>query len=114
MIKRIMFRHMDHSDVMQEYANGQLAKIEEFLSHGRDPIYVDLVLEPSKVHAHHRIELRIKTPKYEKFCDYEGPKFYDVLDHVIDTMYRMLLEEKRKQEDHVKDLGRHEEFKKQR
>lgn len=110
-----MFRHMDHSDVMEEYANKQLAKVEQFLEgEQRTPIHIDLVLEPSKVHAHHRIELRVKTPHYEKFCDFEGPKFYDVLDRVVDTMYRLLHEQKERRVDHRKDMGRHDEFKKQR
>ena len=114
MKKRITFRHMDHSNVMEDYANQQLAKIEEFLSNDRTPIYIDLVLEPSKVHAHHRIELRVKTPRFEKISNFEGTDFYNVLDRVIDTMYRELHEEKRKEIDERKQRGRHDEFKKQR
>jgi len=105
---------MDHSDPMEDYANQQLEKVETLLTNERTPIYIDLVLEPSKVHAHHRIELRVKTPRFEKISHFEGPDFYNVLDHVIDTMYRQLCEEKRKEIDERKQRGRHDEFKKER
>jgi len=114
MHKRITFRHMDHSDVMENYANEQLAKLEDFLQNEPTPIYINLVLEPSKVHAHHLIELRVKSPNYDLVSNYEGPDFYDVLDHVIDVMYNELHEEKKKHLDERKTVGRHEEFKKQR
>lgn len=114
MIKRIVFRHMDKSDVMEAYANTQLAKIEEFLSNERSPVYIDLVFEPSKTREHHRIELRVKTPHYDKISDYEytGTAFYDVLDRVIDVMYRELHEAKRKNIDHEKTVGRQNDEKK--
>lgn len=113
---KITFRHMDHSDVMEKYAYDQLAKITDFLQNERDPIFIELVFEPSKAREHHRVELRIKTPRYDKVSNYEkqGMQFYDVLDRVIDVMYRQLLEEKDKQECEKKMRGRHDEFKKQR
>lgn len=111
---KIVFRGMDHSDPMEEYARGQLAKIEEFLSNERTPISIDLILEPSKVHEHHRVELRVKTPQYDRISNYEGPIFYDVLDRVIDVMYRELHEDKKKLVDKRKTQGRHSDFKKQR
>lgn len=116
MNKRIVFRNMEKSDAMKDYANEQLVKIEQFLSEERSPINIDLVFEPSKTHDHHRIELRVKTPHYDKISDYEytGTKFYDVLDRVIDVMYRELHEEKRKNHDREKMVGRHDDVKKQR
>jgi ribosomal subunit interface protein len=95
MDKQITFRNMEHSDVMENYINQQLEKIEKYLENEREPIYIELVLEPSKVHAHHRVELRVKTPRYYLVEDYTGPDFYPVLDHVIDAMYRQILEKKK-------------------
>lgn len=111
---KITFRHMDHSSVMEEYAEGQLQKVYEFLSNEPDPVFVDLILEPSKVHEHHKVELRIKSPHYDLISNYEGAKFYDVLDRVIDVMYKRLREEKKKEVDQRKMRGRHDDFKKQR
>lgn len=96
MSKRIAFRGMEHSPVIEEYCNNQLAKVEEFLTHEREPIYLDLTLEAGRTHAHHRVELLIKTPNYDLISHYEGPDIYDVIDRVIDTMYHELHEAKRK------------------
>jgi ribosome-associated translation inhibitor RaiA len=105
---------MDHSDALELHANEQLAKVIHFLENEPTPIYIDLVLAPSTTREHNFAELRVKTPHYDKISSYEGPRMYEVLDHVIDVMYRELHEAKRKREDHIKDLGRHDEFKKQR
>ena len=114
MNKRITFRSMDHSDLIEQHANKQLAKVEDFLRNEPTPIYIDLVLEPSKVHAHNKVELRVKSPHYELYVTHEGPDFYAVLDHVIDVMYYDLHKQKQKEVDMRKQRGRHEDFKKQR
>ena len=116
MHKRITFKGMDHSQVIEEYANKQLSKVEQFLENEPTPIYIDLVLEPSKTREHHFIELRVKSPHYDLISNYEhtGDDFYNVLDRVIDVMYRRLREEKQKLVDKRKSVGRHEDFKKQR
>lgn len=116
MNKRIVFRNMDHSDVMQEYADAQLEKIMEFLEHDRGPVFIDLYLEPSKVHHHHRVELHVKSAEYNLNSSYEheGMDFYETLSHVIDNMYHQLREAKRRHHDEEKTRGRHDEFKKQR
>lgn len=101
MIKRIVFRGVDSSSLIEEHAHKQLQKIEKLLQNEPDPIYVDLILEPSKLRQHSRVELRIKSPHYDLVTEHEheGEEFYRVLDHVIDTMHRRLLEEKRKRVD---------------
>jgi ribosomal subunit interface protein len=105
---------MEKTNHMEEYCNKQLAKIEKFLEKERTPITVDLVLEPSSVHSHHKVELRVNTPHFHKISTYEGAKFYEVLDRVIDTMYRELHKEKDKQNEHNRELNRHTQMKKDR
>jgi ribosomal subunit interface protein len=114
MNKRIVFRHMEKTAGIEEHCNKQLAKIEKFLEKERTPISIDLVLEPSKVHSHHKIELRVNTPHFHKISTDEGPKFYEVLDSVIDTMYRELHKENDKQNEHNRELNRHDDMKKNR
>ena len=115
MHKRITFRHMDHSSPIEDHVNKRLQKIEQFLENEPTPICIDLVMEPSKTREHSRVELRIKTPNYDKVMhrEFQGDKFYEVLDYVIDTMYKELLEEKRKL---IKDArrvpGQHDDFNK--
>lgn len=114
MNKKITFRDVQHSSAMENYANEQLGRVEEFLTHERAPITIDLIFSPSKIHAHHRVELLIKTPHYDLVTHFEGPDFYDAMEKVIDKMYRQLLEQKDKHMEDRKMVGRHDEFKKQR
>jgi ribosomal subunit interface protein len=116
MNKRIVFRNMDHSDVMEAHAHEQLEKVVNFLENDRGPVFIDLYLEPSKVHKHHRVELHVKSADYNLNSSYEheGMGFYETLDHVIDVMYRELHEAKRKHHDQQITRGRHDELKKQR
>ncbi|HSC25370.1 MAG TPA: HPF/RaiA family ribosome-associated protein [Candidatus Babeliales bacterium] len=113
---RIVFRNMDHSDVMEAYANDQLEKVIKFLENDRGPVFINLYFEPSHVHEHHRVELHVKSAEYDLNSSYEheGMNFYDTLDRVIDVMYRELHEKKRRNHDEEKMRGRHEEVKKQR
>src|SRR6478735_584270 len=116
MHKRIVFRNMEHSDVMENYANEQLEKIINFLENDRGPVSINLYLEPSKVHQHHHVELHVKSAEYDLHSSYEheGMGFYETLDHVIDVMYRELHEKKRRNHDEEKMRGRHDEVKKYR
>lgn len=116
MHKRITFRNMDHSDIMEQYVNQQLAKVEKFLENEPTPISIDMVLEASKTREHPHVELRIKTPHFDCISNYEktGVDMYDVIDRVIDIMYKQLHELKSKEDDQRKQRGRHDEFKKQR
>jgi ribosomal subunit interface protein len=114
MEKRIAFRHMEKTEPMEQHINEHLAKIEQFLEHEKEPIHIDLILEPSKVHAHHRVELRVKSPNYDRIVERENPDFYLALDFVINTMYDKLHEDKQRHIDERKSIGRHDDFKKER
>lgn len=113
MNKRITFRNMDHSGPMEAHANQQLAKIEKFLESERSPVLINLTFMPSHVHEHHCVELMVKTPNYDRVVKYEkqGMDFYKVIDHVIDTMYRLLHEDKERHADKLKHAGRQDKFK---
>jgi ribosomal subunit interface protein len=115
MEKHITFKNMTHSQVMKDYADQQLAKVEKFLDNEPSPVFMELVFEPSKNNKdHHLVELRVKSPDYDLISHREGPDLYKLLDRVIDTMYHELHEAKRRRIDDRKQIGRHEEFKKQR
>ncbi|MGE0206858.1 MAG: HPF/RaiA family ribosome-associated protein [Candidatus Babeliales bacterium] len=108
MEKKITFRGMDHSQVMEDYINQQIKKIEKILEHEREPIYLEIFLDPSKIHAHHKVHILVKTPRYYLNSDYEGPDFYDVLDRVIDTMYRQIITKRKElEEKERKDTSYH-------
>lgn len=111
MNKRFYFKHMEPSKAIENYANEQLAKVEEFLSHEPSPVMIDMTFSPSTVHKHHRIELRVKSPHYDLVSEYEheGMDFYQCLDRVVDTMYHNLHEAKRKRIDQ-RNHGDHGKF----
>ena len=105
---QITFKNTEHSEVAETYAKEQLQKIVKFLEHEPSPIFMHLIFEPSKVREHSRVEFLLKSPHYDLVSSYEyqGEKFYDVLDRVIDVMYHNLREEKQKRVDERKSVGR--------
>jgi ribosomal subunit interface protein len=92
MQKKITFRGMDHSPLIEEYANEQLEKVMDFLENEPTPVYVNLILESGKPHAHYKVELLVKTPRFDLITSYEAQEMYEVLERVVDTMYRLLHE----------------------
>ena len=86
MHKRITFRGMESSPVIEEHADKLIDKLLVLLSKEPTPIYLDLILEPSKIHAHNKVELLLKTPHFSLVSSYEGPDIYDVLNRVFHVM----------------------------
>lgn len=101
MNKRITFRHTDHSEAIESYINKQIAKIEHFLENEPTPVSIDFTLEASSTRAHPRVELRIKTPHYNRVVheEHNGTEMYEIIDKVIDRMYRLLHEDKQRMVD---------------
>ena len=86
MQKRIAFRGIDSTPVLEQFIQSHLEKVERLLENERTPIMIDLMLEASKVHAHHKVELRVKTPHYDLVAHHEGPEMYQEIDRVCDKM----------------------------
>ena len=108
MQKRIAFRGIDSTPVLEEFINTHLEKVERLLENERSPIMIDFVVEASKVHAHHKVELRIKTPHYDLVAHHEGPEMYHEIDKVVDKMVREL---RRAKEKRVDDQKKHDSYK---
>jgi ribosomal subunit interface protein len=96
MQKRIVFKNMDHSPVLEQFAQQHLAKVETFLENERTPIYIDLVLESYPNHAHIAVRLIIKTPHYDLVAHHEGPDMYQEINTVIEKMMKELRNAKEK------------------
>jgi len=110
-IVRLAFRHTESTEHLENHINQQLKKVVDFISKEPTPITIDLVMTPSKNHAHHEVEIVIKSPNFNVIVKKEGPNFYQVLDEVIDTAHRNLLEADRKigHENKQKRLDKHHE-----
>jgi ribosome-associated translation inhibitor RaiA len=95
MNKKITFRHMDHVPDVDNYANGALERIVDALSNERSPVTIELVLSPGRPHAHHEVELLVKSPNYHIICKEEGPHFFQLIDKACDVVYRKIHERKK-------------------
>lgn len=96
MQKKITFRSMEHTPVMDSYIEEQLAKVEELLSHEREPIVLEVVVEPHSLRAHHRASILIKSPRFDVFVDKFGADMYQVISTAIDDAYEMARKQKEK------------------
>jgi len=93
---RIAFRHMDHSVAIENHARKELEKVTKFLQKEDDLIHIDLVLDAARVHAHHKVELRLNTKHYHLIASEEGPDLYVLIDHVVKTMVHEIKKHKEK------------------
>ncbi|KKP35596.1 MAG: hypothetical protein UR26_C0003G0069 [candidate division TM6 bacterium GW2011_GWF2_32_72] len=114
MHKRITFRGMEHSPVMEKHVDQQLEKILHILDNKPGPKHLDVVLDASKIHCDNKVECTLKTPQFDLISHHSCPDIYEAINISIDILYHQLLEAKRKLVDDRKQLGRHEEFKKER
>lgn len=93
------FRGMERSGTLEEFVNEQLAKIQEFLVHEKEPIYLHLIFTAKFTHHDNRVEFQITGPGYTLNAHREGPELYKITGEVIDRMYKQLTEAKRKRID---------------
>lgn len=111
---QITFQNCDSSAEMEKHINEQLVKIVRFLEKEPTPVNMDIIIQPGRTHAHYHVEFLLKTPNYDLVTHDEGPKVYQLVDSVIDTMYAQLRKQKDRHVEDRKMVGRHEDFKKQR
>lgn len=102
-IVRITLRHMENSIEIERHIQKELARVIEIAGQEPTPIYINFVVNPSKLHAHHEIELLVKTPNYSAIVKKEGPDFFTLVDRVCQEMYQKLCEEKRQLDADHKD-----------
>ena len=99
MHRRVTMRHMTHVPDVENYANDALERVVDALRDEKEPIYLDFIIEPGRPHAHHQVELLIKSPNYSIVYKEEGPHVFQLIDRACDMAYRKIHEEKKK---HVK------------
>lgn len=107
MNKRIAFKNMDHSSVLEDFANKHLEKIEKLIETERSPISIDLVIEGHPNHAHNKIELIVKTPDYKLVAHHEGDDMFEQINIVMDKMVQEIRRAKEKKHDLEKKKDRY-------
>lgn len=93
---RIAFRGMDHSDAIEVYARKQLEQLNTFLKESMEPLFIDLVLEAARQHAHHKVELRLNGHNLHLMAHEEGPDLYLALEHTVKKMVSEVKKHKEK------------------
>lgn len=102
MQKRVVFRHMEHTPLLEDFAHKHLERVEKLLVGEETPVSLDLVLESAPNHAHNKVELRVSTPRYTLVAHNEGPEMYQEIDTVVEKMIREIKKAKDKLEDKKK------------
>jgi ribosomal subunit interface protein len=85
-VVKVTFRNMDHSAVIEEHTRKQLQKLDKFFEKERTPKSIHFIIEAHPLHAHHKIELLIKSPNYDLMAHDEGNDLNKLIEDVIDTM----------------------------
>ena len=83
---KINFRNMEHSDALTTYVNEALEKIFKFIEREPEPIQIDVILEAHKQHAHHKVEIRMRSKHYHSLLSNEGPDIYREIDYVVKVL----------------------------
>jgi ribosomal subunit interface protein len=96
MNKKITFRDMESTVLLEEHVHEQLAKVERFLLSERSPINIEVLLTAHKQHAHHEVEVRLHCPDYHFRAHAEGNDMYMVINEAIDRLYTELRRAKKK------------------
>ena len=83
---KISFRNMEHSDALTNYTNEALEKVFKFIEREPEPIHIDVILEAHKIHAHHKVEIRMSSKHYHFLREQESPDIYQAIDYLIKVL----------------------------
>jgi ribosome-associated translation inhibitor RaiA len=104
MEKRFVFRHMEHSDAIENYANEKLAKLERVLHiEEHEPVRIDIIMTANREHHHHEIDLHISAAHVNFAIKREGPELYLLIDQVIDIAVETVQKQRKEQIDSLKE-----------
>jgi len=98
---KINFHQMPHSEGIDQHAREKLSKIKTFLGRPeeRHPITAELFLNAHQLHAHHEVELRVKSGVIEAAAHETNADMYQAIDTVIDKVLTQLKREKERTDD---------------
>ena len=99
---KISFHHMPRSAALEEHAREKLARIQALFKHAdpTQPLFIELFLHAeTSHHAHHSVEMRLKSGPYSLSTHDQGDDMYVALEQAIDKMVNVLKKEKAKSGD---------------
>lgn len=107
MKRTISFIGMPHSDPLEEHSNQKLDKLTALIKHDDEhegAYFLELHLKAQEMHAHHRVDLHVKTPHVNLHTHDEGPEMYLAVDNAIDRMITLYKKEKGKIQDRHRNI----------
>lgn len=92
---------MPHSDGIDQHAREKLEKIKTFLRRTEEihPILAELFLNAHTQHAHHDVELRVKSGDIAVAAHETGADMYLAIDTVIDKIITQIKKAKERNDD---------------
>jgi len=98
---KINFHQMPHSDGLETHAKSKLQKIASLFKKTEDlhPLSAELFLNAHPVHAHHEVELRIRSGHFNLASHDTGQDMYLIIDSVIEKMITQVKREKERSDD---------------
>lgn len=100
MQRKINFLNMEHSAPLELHISQKLDKLQELLRNEEKPQIVEVNLRAGHIHAHHEIEIHLKTKNFTISSRiHEGPDMYLVFNNAFDIITKLLTKEKEKLRD---------------
>jgi len=93
---RFVFRGMESSVAIEKYITEKNKKLERILTHEREPLSLEVILESHPVHAQFAVELRLHAGDYHVRAQKDGTDIYGLLDMVFDVLVQEIRKEKEK------------------
>jgi len=92
---------MPHSEGIDNHARSKLTKVSSLFKHAEDlhPVTAELFLNAHHTHAHHEVELRVKSGALSATAHDMNADMYLAIDSVIDKVINQLKKEKTRRDD---------------
>jgi putative sigma-54 modulation protein len=94
----INFHQMPHSEAIDTHARSRFEKVATLFKRSSEnhPITAEFFLNAHPVHAHHEVELRVKSGALSLASHDTNPDMYAAIDSVIEKMVTQVKKEKEK------------------
>jgi len=96
MNRKITFRSMDHSDIIENYINKKLDKFDKFFKDEQGPVSFEVVLEAHRIKNYFIVEVRLQSREYNFVAQAEGDDMYTMIDEAEHKMMQQVSRAKEK------------------
>ena len=94
MHRKITFRSMEHSNLIEQDINKKLDKLDKFFKHEEGPVNIETTVETHPVKHYCVVEIKIQSRQYNLVARAEGAVMRDVIDEVGHKIEKDIAREK--------------------